>query len=54
MNKKQNKERSMASSKLINKSLKIKVDKNDESEVKTLSKRYFHISIDKLADAFQK
>ena len=46
----------MASSKLVNKSKKIKVEKNQnpENEVKTLSKRYFHISIDKLADAFEK
>ena len=53
MNRKQNKDKSMASSKLINKSLKIKVDKSGD-EVNTLSKRYFHISIDKLADAFEK
>jgi len=37
--------------KLQNKTLKIKTD---DEEKETLARRYFHITLDKLADAFEK
>ena len=40
--------------KLINKHIKIQTEQKSEHEIKTFNQRYFHISIDKLADAFEK
>ena len=48
-----NQKQSMATQKLINKTLKIKTQDNQE-EQDAMTKRYFHIPLDKLAEAFEK
>ena len=54
LNKQHNKApQSAVSQKLINKSLKISTQESAEEQLK-LTERYFHISIDKLAEAFEK
>lgn len=53
---KQKKEVNVSAQKLNNKRMSLQVDTNEANKEKdnTLAKRYYHICVDKLAEAFEK